>query len=409
MSTEPTASIDQLDLTEDDLDKWWARCGTGMAGVGLREQRALLLDARTARRIIARLERVDLSRRAGGTDPSSGWIELPDGMATRAAGLIRFHLQNADIGAADRAELATIADALDQTPGTVERISQSVGDLRLMVTVADNPDDRIEWLNALCAAVRAEAVADERQRIKAAVAAVGKQRHWLEDAYDKGYREAVSRCIVAAGSVPVATPQAQPDHDVNALCLVDGCEPHGIPASPVATPEQGSVAELARRCGECTQDGLGNCQHGCRAAERWDAFYRGGVDARHDLELGCAESCPCSNPRPGQVATPTRPRRYGQCDGTCTVDCGHCKGHGRPIAPQHCDLCGTSHHDGSPPGSCAAPPVPAEQPHPHGSVVEQVHRVLTIDQGVDPWVLAEEIVQFVRSRGPVPAVQPEER
>jgi hypothetical protein len=26
----------------------------------------------------------------------------------------------------------------------------------------------------------------------------------------------------------------------------------------------------------------------------------------------------------------TRPRRYDQCDKTCTVDCGHCKGKGRP-------------------------------------------------------------------------------
>lgn len=25
-----------------------------------------------------------------------------------------------------------------------------------------------------------------------------------------------------------------------------------------------------------------------------------------------------------------RRRRYGQCDVTCTVDCGHCKGQGRP-------------------------------------------------------------------------------
>ncbi len=26
--------------------------------------------------------------------------------------------------------------------------------------------------------------------------------------------------------------------------------------------------------------------------------------------------------------TTTRNVRYGQCDGTCTVDCGHCKGRG---------------------------------------------------------------------------------
>jgi hypothetical protein len=26
----------------------------------------------------------------------------------------------------------------------------------------------------------------------------------------------------------------------------------------------------------------------------------------------------------------TRPQRYDQCDGDCTIDCGHCKGKGRP-------------------------------------------------------------------------------
>lgn len=36
--------------------------------------------------------------------------------------------------------------------------------------------------------------------------------------------------------------------------------------------------------------------------------------------------------------------------------------------------------------------------HAHGSVVEQVHRVMTTDQGVDPWTLAEELVRFVSER-----------
>jgi hypothetical protein len=36
--------------------------------------------------------------------------------------------------------------------------------------------------------------------------------------------------------------------------------------------------------------------------------------------------------------------------------------------------------------------------YPHGSVVEQVHRVWTTDQGLDPWALAEETVTFVRER-----------
>lgn len=38
------------------------------------------------------------------------------------------------------------------------------------------------------------------------------------------------------------------------------------------------------------------------------------------------------------------------------------------------------------------------QPHPHGSIVEQIHRVWTTDQGVDAWTLAEETVNFVRQR-----------
>lgn len=36
--------------------------------------------------------------------------------------------------------------------------------------------------------------------------------------------------------------------------------------------------------------------------------------------------------------------------------------------------------------------------HPHGSLVEQVHRVITTDQGVDGWVLAEEIVGTIQRR-----------
>lgn len=30
------------------------------------------------------------------------------------------------------------------------------------------------------------------------------------------------------------------------------------------------------------------------------------------------------------VSMAGRRRRYDQCDSTCTTDCGHCKGHGRP-------------------------------------------------------------------------------
>jgi hypothetical protein len=31
-------------------------------------------------------------------------------------------------------------------------------------------------------------------------------------------------------------------------------------------------------------------------------------------------------------------RRYDQCDGTCTVDCGHCKGQGPPWTPETLDV-----------------------------------------------------------------------
>lgn len=49
------------------------------------------------------------------------------------------------------------------------------------------------------------------------------------------------------------------------------------------------------------------------------------------------------------------------------------------------------------PGVSSDPPALAA-PHPHGSLVEQVHRVWTTDQGVDAWVLAEETVRFMRER-----------
>lgn len=49
------------------------------------------------------------------------------------------------------------------------------------------------------------------------------------------------------------------------------------------------------------------------------------------------------------VATSARPQRYEQCDGTCTVDCGHCKGQGPPVAtpteperPEIVVLCGST-------------------------------------------------------------------
>jgi hypothetical protein len=33
----------------------------------------------------------------------------------------------------------------------------------------------------------------------------------------------------------------------------------------------------------------------------------------------------------GDPMNTTRPQRYDQCDDDCTVDCGHCKGKGRPV------------------------------------------------------------------------------
>jgi hypothetical protein len=37
------------------------------------------------------------------------------------------------------------------------------------------------------------------------------------------------------------------------------------------------------------------------------------------------------------------------------------------------------------------------QPHDHGCPVEQIHRLWTTDQGVDAWVLAEELLRFVQA------------
>lgn len=31
-------------------------------------------------------------------------------------------------------------------------------------------------------------------------------------------------------------------------------------------------------------------------------------------------------------------QRYDQCDDTCTADCGHCKGHGRPTRCGNCGI-----------------------------------------------------------------------
>lgn len=39
--------------------------------------------------------------------------------------------------------------------------------------------------------------------------------------------------------------------------------------------------------------------------------------------------------------------------------------------------------------------------HPYGSLVEQIYRVFTTDQGVDAWVLAEEAVKVVTRRNAV--------
>lgn len=45
----------------------------------------------------------------------------------------------------------------------------------------------------------------------------------------------------------------------------------------------------------------------------------------------------------------------------------------------------------------------AEHPdHPHGSLVEQVHRVMTTDQGTDAWTVAEAIVDVVTKRAREP-------
>lgn len=53
-------------------------------------------------------------------------------------------------------------------------------------------------------------------------------------------------------------------------------------------------------------------------------------------------------------------------------------------------LDGPNHREAKP---MTAPPLP----HDHGCPVEQIHRVWTTDQGVSPWVLAEETLRFVQA------------
>lgn len=48
-------------------------------------------------------------------------------------------------------------------------------------------------------------------------------------------------------------------------------------------------------------------------------------------------------------------------------------------------------------GSSQQQPEAALLAHDHGCPVEQIHRVWTTDQGVDPWVLAEETLRFVQA------------
>jgi hypothetical protein len=149
-------------------------------------------------------------------------------------------------------------------------------------------------LDAARPAERAEAVADERRRIRnelhelaqlLPVEEAQRTSTWLAAAF--------TTSTLAAGSVPVATPE------------------------PTKT-------------------------------ERHDAFYRGEPDGRHDLELGCAPDCPCSNPRP--VATPPAEpadevhdsnceQQFGACCCHCQkradVACSHAAAPSQPVTCEH--------------------------------------------------------------------------
>jgi hypothetical protein len=88
--------------------------------------------------------------------------------------------------------------------------------------------------------------------------------------------------------------------------------------------------ELDRRAEACDQCGANNGEHGVvdgtlcpvlmEPAEQGDTV---GWDW-----LGMPEP-----------AEPRRPRRYDQCDDTCTTDCGHCKGAGKPAKEPESDMC----------------------------------------------------------------------
>lgn len=196
----------------------------------------------------------DLSRGAGAGDPSSGVVELPGDvieatakaiMADRGNSAWRWDdlLEGTKLVFRHQAEVALRAAypliaARVRAEAVAEletRIAELTAELEQYRSDARDYDDG--WEVGHEAGV-AEAVADERQRIAAEIEAAmpPSARYMPRDTYNgmcDAYRHAVS-IVRAAGSVPVAT------------------------------PELDSVAGLARRCGECTEDGLGNCQQGCR-------------------------------------------------------------------------------------------------------------------------------------------------
>lgn len=85
--TEPAAEPDDamLAYSVEQIAEWeLRRCGTGMVGLGLREQRALLADARATRRMIAELrDELAVLRSAASPVPA----EEPDGPAPGVLGV----------------------------------------------------------------------------------------------------------------------------------------------------------------------------------------------------------------------------------------------------------------------------------------------------------------------------------
>lgn len=293
---------------------------------------------------------VDPSRAAVGGDLSSVVVELPDDAVEAARVAVMCAARDAYLPLDQAAAIAVAA----AEPFIAARVraeareaaqpagnSQTVGELRLMVTLADNADDRVEWLNVLCAAVCAEAVAAERQRIASQINELSLLLNGttIPKAPEQVRADAAQ---LAAGSVPVAT-SATCEHGHNG-----SHDLHPSPSEwsrcpgPVATPPDDPWVDVpagVSTCPDCWTDGPND--ELCPAHQ-----------AEYEADLARAAMLAGSGP----VATPTVPDdpTHGRIDTDIqrAVDAMDPKSIGQRVAMEHTLQ---ARRD-------AASPVPAEQP-----------------------------------------------